>query len=87
MFEKEIEERMEALEKRVEDLSAEVEANKKNQEEEVTLIPGAEYDFVPSYEPKVIARGIAKIVGVRRASAELGLSQREWDQFSPDEEA
>lgn len=86
MFEKDIEERMEALEKRLENLSAEVEANKKNQEEEVTLIPGAEYDFVPSVEHKVIARGVAKFVRFVEAPQGLGLSQQEWEQFTPDEE-
>ena len=82
MLEHEFEERLEILEKKVEELCDE----KKDREEEATLIPGAEYDFVPSYKSKVIATGFAKIVGVRKASAELGLSQREWEQFSPDEE-
>ena len=87
MFEKEIEERLEGLEKRIEELSAKVEANQKSQEEEETLIPGAEYDFVPFYEPKVIARGVAKFVRVVQAPQGLGLPPQEWEQFSPDEES
>ena len=50
MLEREFEERLDALEKGFEDLFARVNANEKSQAEEVTLIPGAEYDFVPSYE-------------------------------------
>jgi hypothetical protein len=82
MYEKDFEERLDALEKKVEDLSVEMESNKKKQEEEPTLIPGAKYDFVPSVEDEVIARGIGRIVKIEKADSLLGLSDEEWKEFS-----
>ncbi len=87
MLEEPIEERLEALTKKVEELSTEVETLKKEREEDADLIPEAEYDFVPTVKDKVIAEGIAKIIRFTKASSGLGLSQREWEQFSTGEHA
>jgi hypothetical protein len=86
MVKQEFEERLDVLEKKVEDLTTELHEVKREREEEATLIPGAEYDFVPSVQDRVIARGIGRIVRVIPASNELGLSAREWEQFSADED-
>ncbi len=86
MLEDQIEERLDYLTKKVEELSTEVEALKRDRDEEITLIPGAEYDFVPSYEPEVVGRGVARFVGFAKAPNDLGLSQREWELLTPDEE-
>ena len=86
MFEKDIEERLEGLEKKIEELSAKVEANKKSQEEEETLIPGAEYDFVPFYEPKVIGTYMIRVGKIVQADSLLGLTDEEWKQFSAEDE-
>jgi hypothetical protein len=87
MFEKDVEERLDALEKGLEDLSARVKANEKKQDEEVTLIPGVEYDFVPSYEPKAIGRYIIQIRRVVPESNLLGLTDEEWQQFATEDDA
>ena len=85
MLQEEIEEQLQSLTKQVEELRAEVETLKEQRPDEVALIPGAEYDFVPSVREKVIARGVAKIIRVEKAPTDLGLSPREWEQFSADE--
>ena len=87
MLEQEFEERLEVLEKKIEELTTEIKEANKNREEEVTLIPGAEYDFVPSAPEKVIARGVAKIIRVSKGPDDLGLSAREWELLSSDEDA
>ncbi|MBM3993503.1 MAG: hypothetical protein FJ303_05040 [Planctomycetes bacterium] len=84
MQEHEIEERLDVLEKKVEDLAAELQDVKNHGEEEPKLIPGAEFDFVPSAPQKVIARGVAKIIRVGKAPDDLGLSAREWELLSAD---
>jgi hypothetical protein len=86
MLQEEMEEQLQALTKRVEELSAEVETLKEHRSKEPELIPGAEYDFVPSVEPMVIARGVGRIVQITTGTHELGLSKREWEQFSSDED-
>ena len=86
MFEKDIEERLEALERKFDDLSAELDANKKKREEEETLIPGAEYDFVPFYEPQVIGRYMIRVGKIVEADSLLGLTDEEWKQFSTEDD-
>jgi hypothetical protein len=86
MLQEEMEEQLQTLTKQVEELRSEVETLKEQRFEEPRLIPGAEYDFVPSLKPKVIARGIGRIVRIVNATHELGLSAREWEQFSSDED-
>jgi uncharacterized protein YdhG (YjbR/CyaY superfamily) len=83
MLQDEMEEQLQTLTKQVEELRAEVETLKeKIDDDEPTLIPEAEYDFVPTFEPKVIARGIAKIVRVVEGPKDLGLSAHEWEILS-----
>ncbi len=86
MLEEEIEERLETLERKVEELITEVRKAKPERDEEVHLIPGAEYDFVPTIEEKVISRGVGRIVKIEKAPHDLGLSAREWELLSSDEE-
>ena len=87
MLEAEFEERLEALEQKVEELSGQIAARKPEPEVESVLIPGAEYDFVPSVEEKVIFRGVARIVRFEKAPDDLGLSPREWELLSSEEDA
>ena len=87
MLHEEIEEQLQALTKQVEDLRAEVESLKEKKSDGPTLIPGVEYDFVPTVVDKVIARGIAKIARVGKGPDDLGLSPREWEMYSVDENA
>jgi archaellum component FlaC len=86
MLEEHFEERLDALTKKVENLSNEVQTLKSEREEEVMLIPGAEYDFVPITPERVIARGVAKIVRVTKGPEDLGLSAWEWELLSADED-
>jgi hypothetical protein len=86
MLEQEFEERLELLEKKVEELTTELSEVKNGRAEEPMLIPGAEYDFVPTVKDKVLFRGVGHIVRIEKASHELGLSAREWEMFSVDEE-
>jgi hypothetical protein len=86
MFEKALEERVEVLEKRVEELATELTDVKNEREEESGLIPGAEYDFVPSVEDTVIRRGVARFMGFVDAPNDLGLSPSEWAMISDNED-
>ena len=78
MLQEEMEEQLQALTKQVEDLRAEVETLKDKRYDEATLIPGAEYDFVPSVTEKVIATGVIRVGEIRKADALLGLTEDEW---------
>ena len=84
MLEEDFDERLEALTKKAEELSAEVVSLKKERAEEVALIPGAEYDFVPSVEEEIVFQGVARIVRVEKMSHELGLSAKEWELLAED---
>lgn len=64
MVKQEFVERLKALEKRVDELTAKQDAVKRESADEPTLIPGAEYDFVPTVVDKVIARGVVTFVPV-----------------------
>ena len=86
MLEDAIEERLDGLEKKVEELSNELHELKRERIDSPALTPGAEYDFVPSLPDRVIARGVAKIVRVGPAPNDLGLSPREWELYSIPEE-
>ena len=87
MLLEELQEQVQNLTKTVEELRTEVESLKEKVNEEPILIPGAEYDLVPSIQEKVIARGVARFVRFVDAPKDLGLSPSEWAQFSLDEEA
>jgi hypothetical protein len=86
MLEDQFEERLDALTKRVEELSTEVETLKKERAEESGLIPGAEYDFVPTVAEKIIGRYTIRVGKTCKADSLLGLTDEEWRLYStPDE--
>jgi hypothetical protein len=87
MLHEEFDEQLQALTKQVEELRADVQLLKEKREEEVTLIPGAEYDLVPSLKPKVIGTFVMRVGKIYEASSLLGLTDEEWRLYStPDDQ-
>lgn len=82
MLQEEIEEQLQALTKEVEELRAEVETLKEKASDEPTLIPGAEYDFVPTVPDKVIGTFVMRVGKVIREDNSLCLTDDEWQMYS-----
>jgi hypothetical protein len=64
MVKQEFVERLEALEKRVDELTAKLGTAKIEHSDEPMFIPGAEYDFVPTVIDRCIVRGVVTFVEV-----------------------
>lgn len=84
MLDQDFEERLEVLEKRVEVLEAK--RTETRYVEEPTLIPGAEYDFVPSAPDKIIGQYTIRVGKIVKESSLLGLTDEEWKEFATEEQ-